>query len=110
MALQALWPLLAQARPRSVTLVPVCTVDGVTHYLELKAGETPLEKRTASNHEHCAFCSFDGGRAMAQPSTPGLRLAVFKSETAREVRLVSVAPLHRHPPARPRGPPAGFPS
>lgn len=28
MALNALWPLIAQAKPRSVTLVPVCTVQG----------------------------------------------------------------------------------
>ena len=36
-ALNALWPLIAQARPKNVLLVPVCTVEGVTHYMELTA-------------------------------------------------------------------------
>lgn len=57
MALNALWPLLSQAKPSSVTLVPVCTVGGETHYLELPAGRTPLEQKTASHSEHCAFCA-----------------------------------------------------
>src|SRR5260221_13051911 len=62
-ALQALWPLLAQAKPKSVILVPVCTVEGVTHYLELPGGKTPVEQRSSAHHDHCAFCSFDGERA-----------------------------------------------
>jgi len=48
MALQALWPLIAQARP--VTLVPVCAVGEVTHYIEVPLGDA------AAGHEHCAFC------------------------------------------------------
>ena len=47
-ALNALWPLIAQARP--ATLVPVCTVGGETHYIEIPAGGTP------STHEHCSLC------------------------------------------------------
>lgn len=50
MALQALWPLIAQARPS--TLVPVCTVAGVTHYVEIPGGTTPVD----AQHEHCAYC------------------------------------------------------
>ena len=50
MALQALWPLIAQARP--VTLVPVCTVAGVTHYIELPDGKGPSDV----HHKHCSFC------------------------------------------------------
>jgi hypothetical protein len=50
MALQALWPLIAQARPAN--LVPVCTVGGVTHYIEVPGGTQPAD----SQHEHCAFC------------------------------------------------------
>jgi hypothetical protein len=50
MALQALWPLIAQAKP--ATLVPVCTVGGTTHYVEIPGGTTPVD----SQHEHCAFC------------------------------------------------------
>src|SRR6266436_4827389 len=60
-ALQALWPLLAQAKPKSVLLVPVCTVQGVTHYVELPSGNAPVEQRAASQHDHCSFCSLGGG-------------------------------------------------
>ena len=67
-ALQALWPLVATAKPRAVTLVPLCTVDGVTHYLELPAGETPLEKSSKTHHEHCSFCFL--GQLGAAPSQP----------------------------------------
>lgn len=35
LALQLAWPLFVSAKPRSVTLVPLCTVDGVTHYVEV---------------------------------------------------------------------------
>lgn len=50
MALNALWPLIVQARP--ATLVPVCTVGGTTHYIELPGGTMPVD----SQHQHCAFC------------------------------------------------------
>jgi hypothetical protein len=55
-ALQALWPLIAQARPKDVVLVPVCTVEGVTHYMELPGGRTPLDDSANSHQEHCAYC------------------------------------------------------
>ena len=55
-ALQAAWPLVAAAKPRAVALVPLCTVEGVTHYLELPTGKTPLEESTSGQHDHCAFC------------------------------------------------------
>src|SRR3954470_1684394 len=72
MALNALWPLLAQAKPRSVTLVPVCTVQGVTHYIELPGGNSPLEQKSSAQHEHCSYCSFGGERAMALSSGLGI--------------------------------------
>ena len=50
MALQALWPLIAQARP--ATLVPVCTVGGVTHYVEVPVGGSPAD----AHDEHCSLC------------------------------------------------------
>jgi|SRR6476661_1267817 len=62
--LQALWPLLANAKPRGVTLVPLCTVDGVTHYLEVPTGKAPLDDSASAHHEHCSFCSL-GAAAMA---------------------------------------------
>jgi hypothetical protein len=63
MALHALWPLLAQARPHAAgTLVPVCTVEGTTHYIELPAGKTPLDEQSSARHDHCAFCFFGSDR------------------------------------------------
>jgi len=104
-ALQALWPLLAQAKPDSVTLVPVCTVGGVTHYFELKGGDTPLEKRSASQHEHCAFCCFHDARAAALPSAPATLFVPGDAAVAPPDFLAAQESSQRHPPARPRAPP-----
>jgi Protein of unknown function (DUF2946) len=68
--LQALWPLLSHARPKDLSLLaPLCTVDGITHYLEVKAGKpTPLDERSAQHGEHCKLCVFGGDRdAAVQP-------------------------------------------
>lgn len=77
-ALQALWPLLAQAKPKSVALVPVCTVQGVTHYIELPKGNAPVEQKAASQHDHCSFCSF-GGERIALPCSLTLQVIPFSS-------------------------------
>ena len=67
-ALQALWPLISQARPEVPGhLVPLCTVDGVTHYLELPGGKPPGEERSATYHEHCKLCVFGVERLGALP-------------------------------------------
>ena len=66
-ALQAMWPLIAAAKPRSVTLVPACTVDGVTHYLEIPTGKSPIDEST-SHGEHCPYCFF--GERFSLPSQP----------------------------------------
>lgn len=55
-ALHAAWPLLANARPKSVHLVPLCTVEGVTHYIELPSGKSPLDESANTHREHCSFC------------------------------------------------------
>ena len=55
-ALHAAWPLLANARPKSVHLVPLCTVEGITHYAEVPGGSTPLDDSANAHHDHCAFC------------------------------------------------------
>lgn len=67
MAMQALWPLAAQARPGDPGLqVPICAVGGEIHYVALPGPDTPLEKRAAIHGEHCAFCAF-GAEAPALP-------------------------------------------
>ena len=55
LALQLGLPLLAGALPRVVALVPLCTVDGVTHYLEVPTGKNPLQ-HSAGHGEHCPLC------------------------------------------------------
>jgi hypothetical protein len=97
MALNALWPLIAQAKPS--LLVPVCTVAGVTHYIEIPGGTTPVD----SQHEHCTFC-FAGA---ALPVTPVLHVderASFLSPTATSFtprRVVVVSADARAPPLLP---------
>jgi hypothetical protein len=105
MALNALWPLIAQAKPRSVTLVPVCTVQGVTHYIELPGGNSPLEQKSSAQHEHCSYCSFGGERAALPPLLQSLAA----------IELQEIPPAHVEDRrsrseqtsfARPRAPPA----
>ena len=65
LALQLAWPLVAGALPRAVTLVPLCTVDGVTHYLEVPTGKDPLQHSPAHG-EHCPLC-FTGHASAVLP-------------------------------------------
>ena len=74
-ALQAFWPLIAQAKPRDVVLVPVCAVQGVTHYIELPKGGAPVERKAASQQDHCSFCVFGGERVALPGGTPVLTVA-----------------------------------
>jgi hypothetical protein len=105
MALNALWPLIAQAKPRSVTLVPVCTVQGVTHYIELPGGKSPLEQKSSAQHEHCSFCAFGGERAALPPL-----LQFFAVVDVQEARPANVedrcSKSEQTSFARPRAPPA----
>ena len=73
LALQLGWPLVAGALPRAVTLVPLCTVDGVTHYLEVPTGKNPLQ-HTAGHADHCPLC-FTGHASAVLPhfEPPALR-------------------------------------
>lgn len=61
-ALQAAWPLIAAATLRSVELVPVCTVEGVTHYVEIPTGKSPVD---GVHGQHCVFCTLGVGVALA---------------------------------------------
>jgi hypothetical protein len=100
MALSTLWPLLAQAKPRSVTLVPLCTVGGETHYLELPAGKTPLEQKSSAQGEHCSYCALS-----ALPSAPLVHASDKSSPSGHarvECPLVQAEAL---PEGRPRAPP-----
>jgi hypothetical protein len=95
-ALQALWPLLAQARPRSVTLVPICTVGGETHYVELETGG-----RADTHEDHCKACPV--GAAALASSAAGL--VVPESVVSAFERDPVSAPLRFISDVRPRAPP-----
>ncbi len=107
-ALQALWPLVAQAKPRIPgELVPICTVAGVTHYLELPAGKFPLDERSSTHHEHCTLCVFGTDRSAVLPHAP-LPPVVAGDACDRAVAHSQSSSLQSpsHAPALPRAPPA----
>lgn len=106
--LQALWPLLSHARPKDPTLlVPLCTIDGVTHYLELKSGKTPLDERSATHGEHCKLCVIGEGKIAAVSSSD---VSAFPLVPSSDRSPVFLARKLSQPPhlllAQPREPPA----
>jgi hypothetical protein len=105
--LQALWPLLSHARPKDPSLLaPVCSIDGIVHDVELKAGSAPLGNGKALHDEHCKLCVFGGGNSAG---IAGSNAAVLAVADCRDSQAVSrPAPLSEpagHPPAQPRAPP-----
>src|SRR2546430_3565281 len=75
-ALHAAWPLIANAKPKSVHLVPLCTVEGITHYLEVPGGTTPLDDSANAHQEHCSFCFLGMGGLLPSHVDVPLMLAV----------------------------------
>jgi hypothetical protein len=106
LALQALWPLLAQAKPAVPgERIPVCTIEGVTHYVELPAVDTPVERRSAAHHEHCKVCVFGAEKlALAAAPAPQAVLAAVVGAPRASV-AVHVSPSGFERPALPRAPP-----
>jgi len=107
MALSALWPLISQAKPRVPgAQVPVCTIEGITHYIELPATDTPVEQRSAAHHDHCKMCVFGAERLAVLP----VAAAPFEPAVGREAVQpsfqASKPPSSSHPSAQPRAPPA----
>jgi hypothetical protein len=105
-ALQALWPLLANARPlQAPLLVELCTVDGATHYVELPTGNSPASEHSPA--QHCKLCTFGAERAFAPP--PVAYVVAFEAAPAVQPRatlLADPSTSHCLPPAQPRAPPA----
>src|SRR5487761_2753933 len=81
MALNALWPLLAQAKPGdSGLLIEICTSTGMTWMAAGGAEQHPAQKNLLP---HCAFCSLGAGRAPL-PSSP----AVVPMPVSRVVAII----------------------
>jgi hypothetical protein len=106
LALQAFWPLLAQAKPRLPgERVPLCTIEGITHYIELPAVDTPVEQRSAAHHEHCKMCVFGAEKmAVAASTAPQVAFSVFVDEPRACVAAHFSPPAFERP-ALPRAPP-----
>lgn len=105
--LQALWPLVAHARPQSPSLlVPVCTVGGSTHYLDLKSGKSPLDERAALHGDHCKLCFFGGDKDAAfSPNSSKSFFIANLSDSKAIPRLVSDLEPATRTQAQPRAPP-----
>ena len=105
-ALQGLWPLLAQAKPTVPgERVPVCTIEGITHYVELPSVDTPVEKRSAAHHEHCQMCVF-GAEKLAVAVSPAPPVAVVADPDCPLDSVSAVSSSSSFPkPALPRAPP-----
>jgi hypothetical protein len=107
MTLQALWPLIAQAKPHIPgEQVPVCTVEGITHYVELPAPDSPVEKSSAAHHEHCKMCVFGAAKLALRPfAAPIVKSGQDSQRPPESLQAVS-SPSSFHLPALPRAPPA----
>lgn len=105
LSLQALWPLLAHAKPAQAPhLVPLCTVDGTTHFVELPAGGAPAEEHAST--QHCKLCVFGGDRASIAPAHAVVLHLPGAPAQLVAIRQDPVVDSFLHSPARPRAPPA----
>lgn len=103
--LHALWPLIAQAKPENSLLTSVCTNDGSTHYVAIDLGDSPLDQRSAVQHEHCALCVF-GAERLVVPSAQLPSLPAADSPRLSLAPYSAVLPAFQFaPPAQPRAPP-----
>ena len=105
-ALQALWPLLAQAQPKVVLAESICSTNGADHGLEIPG---PFDGHGPANHiKHCPLCNPAGDRAAQAVDAPALS-AFFIASVVFEAPAAPPATPYCSPvvsPARPRAPPA----
>lgn len=106
MALNALWPLVANAKPGYADLIQdICGV-GPAKSLKTVAATAQL---LGAKHllAHCALCSAgsDNPAALA-PARPDAALAITPAETAAPDPVLLPHAALRYSAARPRGPPA----
>ena len=106
LALQPLWPSLANARPNAPSLaVPLCAVDGGTKFLEIGSSDPPLDHRAALHCGHCALCAFSSERMTALPhAADPIALADIAIAPVVSTRIPDRKPASRST-AQPRAPP-----
>jgi hypothetical protein len=106
MALNALWPLIANAKPAGVeSLFEVCTTQGLKSVAGDPAG-APDDSGAKHLQPHCPLCSFGTDKMSAPPSSP---LVIEPAAVAGRVALsamVTESPSSDfRTPAHPRAPP-----
>jgi len=104
MALNASWPLLANARPNAPALASeICSATGLNH----AAGGGPADSPNKNVHaSHCSLCPFNAERGAAishvaqrrLPSAPAVARVVARDDAPQPK-------LALHPAAPPRAPP-----
>ncbi len=105
-ALQALWPLVAQAAPAERTLVlALCSVEHGAKQVEVRLGKSPLEERAATHGDHCKLCFFGGDKpAVAHASI--VSVSSFRGEAEKPRANETGGSSQRlFVSARPRAPP-----
>jgi hypothetical protein len=99
-ALQALWPLLAQARPAQSIPVPLCSVDGTRHEIQLPIGKGQDDKGA----EHCKLCVLGADKPAVANAAPAFAFAAAKPEGLPRYEAAAVRAAASFN-ARPRAPP-----
>ena len=104
MALNAAWPLLANAKPADPG-AEICSATGLNH----AAGGAPAAPAKGVHSSHCNLCPFGAERGAAvSPVGQSLPLPLAESAPAFARGETSFTPLSLYPAAPPRAPP--FPS
>lgn len=105
MALNALWPLIAAARPADSAMMEICTAQG----LRLVAGEPSAPQNGSGAKDpmsHCTLCA--GSDKPAAPPSAHEKIPVAAARVLLPVQgqLVLASRGHGRSPAQPRAPPA----
>ena len=110
MALNALWPLLANAQPGgTASPFEVCTAQGLKT-IAADAGSVPDSSgQSGSEHlqPHCPLCSTGSDKYSAAPSTPLVVISAVESGCITPAAVQSAESRSDfRSPAQPRAPPA----
>jgi len=104
MALNAAWPLLANAQPVDPA-AEICSAAGGSH----TGGSGPATPGKGYHASHCNLCPFGAERGAAvSPAVQSLPLPLTESAPAFARDYAPFAPLSQYSAAPPRAPP--FPS
>lgn len=104
MALNAFWPLLANAKPHTPALPSeICSATGQKHSGESSPGEAPAKSAQPS---HCALCLFHAERGAALPCAKHVLFPPALAGAPRPAHDDALRPEAAYDPAAPpRAPP-----